>query len=66
MNTYTFTFTLEQVNEIVGCMNKGPFDLVTKCLNEFRRQMQAQEKKDELPDQAAGAPGNAHAQPTQQ
>lgn len=44
MNTYNFTFTLDQVNEIVACMNNGPFGQVSRMLAEFRRQMAAQDK----------------------
>jgi hypothetical protein len=43
MQTFTFTFTPDQVNELVACMQKGPFDQVNKMLQELRRQMEAQQ-----------------------
>lgn len=45
MQTYTFTFTLDQVNELVACMQAGPFGQVSKCLTEIKRQMDAQQVK---------------------
>jgi hypothetical protein len=60
MQTFTFTFTLDQVNELVACMNKGPFDQVSKMLGELRRQMEAQQKPDAPPVQP---PANGQEQP---
>jgi hypothetical protein len=42
MQTFTFTFTLDQVNELVACMQDGPFGKVSKVLGELRRQMEGQ------------------------
>lgn len=62
---YNLTFTLEQVNEIVTCMQSGPFNLVTKYLGEFRRQIQAQEKKDDAQPLAPPANGGEAPRPEQ-
>lgn len=59
LQTFTFVFTPEQVNEIASCMQKGPFDLVTKYLTEFRRQIQAQSPQAAPP----APPGNGAEQP---
>lgn len=56
---FTFTFTLEQVNEMVACMNNGPFGQVSKVLNELRRQMEPQNKPEVI--SPSPPPGNGEA-----
>jgi hypothetical protein len=40
---YTFTFTLHQVNLIIEAMGRGEYLKVMNIINEFQRQIQAQE-----------------------
>ncbi|MBA0084318.1 MAG: hypothetical protein HRJ53_04915 [Acidobacteria bacterium Pan2503] len=54
VQVYHFVFTIDQINEMVACMNTGPFGRVQAIVQEFQRQVQAQ--------QAPPPKGNGDAQ----
>jgi hypothetical protein len=57
IQTYNLTFTSDQIDTLVTCMSNGPFALVTKMLQEIRRQMEAQQQRPPPPQPGANGEG---------
>ena len=51
---FTFQFTINQVNNILDLMNLGPYGRVLAVINEFQRQIKAQQPPETPPPKANG------------